>query len=571
MKPAARVGDKHDCPHSGHSDGTIQEGAGGVLINDKKAARLGDAIECGDGSQHIITEGSDCVFIEGKAAARQEDETEHGGKISSGSGNVFIGTGGNTQVRIGPGVRIGGNGNQVRIGGATIGPTSTSQLSPLTTSVVPEQRVAIDLYYHKHNDEPIAQAYYTVKFNNGEIRRGQLDGQGHAHLADVPKSEYEVTYSTLKAEDAEPEALPKIDKQLAILHQQLAKYLDELVEQAKQDGDSEQQIFDHETLISKSFILTGAVLDDGWEIIKQTVKGLWDIIKTGARLHYDVEIMASPSPFTSWEERKKAAHDFKAQVDNQVDKIEEIAVDAKLFWWAASDPVIRQVMLDFAIRYWHALSIAGKVKEAGYAPMFLLMVLITKRVALPALRGVALDSTTIALTRIAELQERRNAILKGTQGAAQNLRSVQYLKKILFLPPGTITEFHEGGSALMPVSFYNRYFINEKTFGRPDGAFITSKKTMDALLAKTRYIPDLEKALGIEDGTWLNKDGLMRIDIDNPFEFNGRLPKCKLSAANEQFKAGGKTIGGHPELVIDQITGEALDKRIASYLIKTTE
>lgn len=125
MKPAARKGDKHTCPKSGHDDGKIIEGASQVLIEGQPAARVGDTIECADGSLQKITEGSSCVFIEGKAAARQGDSSEHGGTINSGAGQVFIGTGGNTRVRIGPGVKIGGKGT-VRIGGATIQATTTA-------------------------------------------------------------------------------------------------------------------------------------------------------------------------------------------------------------------------------------------------------------------------------------------------------------------------------------------------------------------------------------------------------------------------------------------------------------
>ncbi len=38
------------------------------------------------------------------------------------------------------------------------------------------------------------------------------------------------------------------------------------------------------------------------------------------------------------------------------------------------------------------------------------------------------------------------------------------------------------------------------------------------------------------------------------FFFNLRLPIANMSGANEKFELGGKTLGGIPEVVIDQVS-----------------
>jgi uncharacterized Zn-binding protein involved in type VI secretion len=67
-----------------------------VFINNKKAARLGDALDVHECIEHLphggnITSGSLTVFINGKAAARIGDAVSCGGNLAQGSPNVFIG------------------------------------------------------------------------------------------------------------------------------------------------------------------------------------------------------------------------------------------------------------------------------------------------------------------------------------------------------------------------------------------------------------------------------------------------------------------------------------------------
>jgi uncharacterized Zn-binding protein involved in type VI secretion len=95
-KPAARVGDGHECPKvepngTPHVGGPIiGPGCVTVIIEGKLAATAGDACAC-VGPPGKITGGSTGVFIGGKPAARAGDSCEHGGVVIGGSGTVFIG------------------------------------------------------------------------------------------------------------------------------------------------------------------------------------------------------------------------------------------------------------------------------------------------------------------------------------------------------------------------------------------------------------------------------------------------------------------------------------------------
>jgi uncharacterized Zn-binding protein involved in type VI secretion len=95
-KPAARIGDWHNCPRVSpngipHAGGQIVgPGCLTVLIEGQPAATKGDACLC-VGDLDKIKSGSTGVYIEGKPAARQGDGCAHGGVVIGGSGTVFIG------------------------------------------------------------------------------------------------------------------------------------------------------------------------------------------------------------------------------------------------------------------------------------------------------------------------------------------------------------------------------------------------------------------------------------------------------------------------------------------------
>ncbi|WP_309644023.1 PAAR domain-containing protein [Phenylobacterium sp.] len=92
-KPAARIGDNHNCtiarplPHKG---GPILTGAATVLICQRPAARVTDKALC-RGQDDVIATGSATVLIEGLPAARIGDRTVHDGVIVEGAETVLIG------------------------------------------------------------------------------------------------------------------------------------------------------------------------------------------------------------------------------------------------------------------------------------------------------------------------------------------------------------------------------------------------------------------------------------------------------------------------------------------------
>jgi len=95
MKLAARISDTHICPIGGsnpHVGGiVISPGCHTVLISGLPAARVSDRCSC-LGHPNFIISGSGSVYIGGLPAARMGDKTSHGGVITSGCPNVFIGS-----------------------------------------------------------------------------------------------------------------------------------------------------------------------------------------------------------------------------------------------------------------------------------------------------------------------------------------------------------------------------------------------------------------------------------------------------------------------------------------------
>jgi uncharacterized Zn-binding protein involved in type VI secretion len=100
-QPAARNSDPHVCtkplstsPFPPHGGGTIvAAGTSKVFINNMPAAVTGDICSCPEPGNTIMM-GSNTVKFGGQGAARVLDKTTHlpaTGKITAGSGNVFIG------------------------------------------------------------------------------------------------------------------------------------------------------------------------------------------------------------------------------------------------------------------------------------------------------------------------------------------------------------------------------------------------------------------------------------------------------------------------------------------------
>jgi uncharacterized Zn-binding protein involved in type VI secretion len=95
MGLAARVGDMHVCPMfdgpKPHVGGPVLPPCTpSVLIGSAPAATVGDFCTCASAPDSII-KGSATVMIGNKPAARQGDQTAHGGSITLGCLTVIIG------------------------------------------------------------------------------------------------------------------------------------------------------------------------------------------------------------------------------------------------------------------------------------------------------------------------------------------------------------------------------------------------------------------------------------------------------------------------------------------------
>ncbi|WP_339529544.1 MULTISPECIES: toxin C-terminal domain-containing protein [unclassified Pseudomonas] len=88
--------------------GKITSGSPNVFFNGKPAARAHlDHVDCDQhGIGKVLAEGSTSVYINGQPAARVDDRTECDGKISTGSGNIFIGGGTQLTDAINPEVPV---------------------------------------------------------------------------------------------------------------------------------------------------------------------------------------------------------------------------------------------------------------------------------------------------------------------------------------------------------------------------------------------------------------------------------------------------------------------------------
>ena len=91
MKPAARAGDAHACPHDCHRGGTLEGGSADVVIEGVAAARAGDGATCDGGPTDRIEFGAPGVFVNGRRLARVGDGLRHGGSVTAGASTVLAG------------------------------------------------------------------------------------------------------------------------------------------------------------------------------------------------------------------------------------------------------------------------------------------------------------------------------------------------------------------------------------------------------------------------------------------------------------------------------------------------
>lgn len=88
--PAARLGDNHSCPEPSRVGGPITEGSPNVFFNGLPVARVGDALQCHNATD-TISAGISSIIVNGKAMAILGSACAHGGAVTSGSENVFVG------------------------------------------------------------------------------------------------------------------------------------------------------------------------------------------------------------------------------------------------------------------------------------------------------------------------------------------------------------------------------------------------------------------------------------------------------------------------------------------------
>jgi hypothetical protein len=110
-----------------------------------------------------------------------------------------------------------------------------------------------------------------------------------------------------------------------------------------------------------------------------------------------------------------------------------------------------------------------------------------------------------------------------------------------------LERFDEGGTRFMVGRNYDMYGISQR-----DGtSFIMPKKDIDELLNSTKAdLRAMEKALGLPEGYFDDYD-VIRVDIEDPKNFDVRIPSGNEAGANEYWIPGGFLPQGMPEAVID--------------------
>lgn len=95
IQGAATIGCNHICPawngDTPHLGGAVQTGSANMFVNGKSICRTGDLLQCQSPAPDAALSGSVSVYVNGLPACRMGDPTSHGGMITQGSTNVFIG------------------------------------------------------------------------------------------------------------------------------------------------------------------------------------------------------------------------------------------------------------------------------------------------------------------------------------------------------------------------------------------------------------------------------------------------------------------------------------------------
>ncbi len=95
QQPVARLGDPHQCPEISpvlvpHASGPITKGSNLVMANNLPVARVDDEISCVS-STAKVKKGAQNIVVDNKPMAHVNAESDHGGKVTQGSQNVYVG------------------------------------------------------------------------------------------------------------------------------------------------------------------------------------------------------------------------------------------------------------------------------------------------------------------------------------------------------------------------------------------------------------------------------------------------------------------------------------------------
>lgn len=187
MPGQGRLGDKANvpadthgcpaCPHPGTGPGIL--GSPDVMVNSRPALRVGDkgihAACCGTNTW-TAKSGAAGVFINGKAAFRMSDPSQHCGgmgQLIEGSDNVIVGdnasgggggsSGGGGSAQRGGGA--GGSGGGGGGGGSSAAPASSGTISPSPSDAPIEPRKITLHGVFKHGGRAIAETRFELRKN----------------------------------------------------------------------------------------------------------------------------------------------------------------------------------------------------------------------------------------------------------------------------------------------------------------------------------------------------------------------------------------------------------------------
>ncbi len=120
-----------------------------------------------------------------------------------------------------------------------------------------------------------------------------------------------------------------------------------------------------------------------------------------------------------------------------------------------------------------------------------------------------------------------------------------------------IAEGRDGLSYFIAKERFEEYVVGKGVLGAPDGLYVLPRAAADRLLQEALGTAQVfEKRLGIKPGQWTGRE-IIRVDLPFDFSMRPRLPSGMERTANEYFRYGGFTLGGMPELVINQLPRDA--------------